>query len=144
MFVFIKMQHNKELDMQVAPTTAQKVIIVSLYKTNLSAVVQARIGDDDFGHYFSTSQLTETAKQLIDIWVGSLAKKQGRTITPDADQLKDTMTNLTHHFMSFCADSEQHEAVVFDGFNDQNGEAIKITVKLTRSELMNFNKGNAP
>ena len=124
--------------MMEAVPKGRKAIIVSLVDTNLNAVVLARMGDDDFGHYFSTSQLTDTAKQLIDIWVAHLSNVQGRTIVADSVQYNNTITNLTHHFMNYCADSKQQEAVIFDGFNDQHGAAIGITVKLVRTQIMSF------
>lgn len=123
--------------------TRKKAAIVSIDKTKLTAIVLANAGKSEYEHYFSTSELTQTAKYLINEYVVSLGKEQGRTIVADSAQLSDCMNNLTHHFMSFCADSEQHEAVIFDGFNDQHGAAIQITLKLMRTEIMAFDKSPA-
>lgn len=124
--------------------TRQKAAIIAIDKSTLSAIVLANAGTNKHEHYFSTSELTQTAKYLLNEHVAELGKKKGRRIVADAAQLTDCLTNLTHHFMSFCADSEQMEAVIFDGFNDQHGCAIKVTLKLTRTELMMFEKSNFP
>ena len=124
--------------------TRQKAAIVAIDKTTLSAIVLANAGVGEYEHYFSTSELTQAAKYLLNEHVAALSKQQGRRIIADSGQLIDCLTNLTHHFMSFCADSEQMEAVIFDGFNDQHGCAIQITIKLTRTELMMFNKRDVP
>jgi hypothetical protein len=44
--------------------------------------------------------------------------------------------------MSFCGDSERLEVAVFEGFNDQDGNAIQLRVKMVRTELMVFPAAN--
>lgn len=124
-----------------APNTniGRKAIIVSLVNTDFSGVVLARDSACEVGYYFSTAQLVGVVRQMIMVWVQTVAKEQRRTIIADPVQLNDTMTNLTHHFISFCAETRRHEAVVFDGFNDQHGEAMEVTIKLVRTHLINFN-----
>lgn len=115
----------------------QKSIVLSIVNTELAAVVLARTDKSNNSHYFPTSDLIQAVKVLTDKHIDILSKRQGRTIVADTSQMRNYYTNLTHYFMGFCANPEKHETSVFDGFNDQYGKAIIITVKLMRADIMN-------
>ena len=119
-------------------TARKKAIIVSLEKTNLSSVVMAKAGLTEYDHIFSSGEVCLTAKHLINEHIIQLGKQQGREIVADTAGMKSCLDNLSYHFMQFCGDSEHHETAIFEGFNDQNGKAIRIRVKVTRTEVMSF------
>lgn len=123
-------------------STRKKAIIVSLEKTPLSCVVEAKAGTNDYDHVFSSGELCIAAKHLINEHLALLSKQQGRRIVADKAGLIACLDNLSYHFMSFCGDSERFEAAVFEGFNDQNSKAIQIRVKMVRTELMVFPSTN--
>lgn len=120
--------------------TRQKAAIISIFNTNISAVVLATAGEAEFEHYFATSDLVQITKNLVQERVRQLGEEQGRAIIVDKEQFKDFLNNVTHHLMSFSANAKQQEAVVFDGFNEQGegSSAIQITLKVKRTELMSF------
>lgn len=123
-------------------STRKKAIIVALDKTPLSCVVEAKAGANDYDHVFSSGELCLAAKHLINEHLTQLGRQQGRRIVADKAGMMACLDNLSYHLMSFCGDSERHEAAIFDGFNNQDGKAIQIRVKVTRTELMVFPASN--
>lgn len=121
----------------------QKAIVVSIGKTDLSMVVLARAGESKNSHYFSTADLTKAIGLLTNEHLEVLSKQQGRQIVADSSQLTNYYTNLTHHFMSFCANPMEHTTSVFEGFNEQHGSAIILTVTLKRADVMDSNTAEA-